>query len=1733
MKNVLYCFLIPLITLWGSIGATAAPGAGPDGVVLQGPNQVCKGEQATYSIYSPNPNYTYSFIVPSGGTILSTTATTAIVLWTSSPSGTVMATAFDGPNFYDDATMTVTISDRPDPFITSAVSVGCASQILDEEDPDPQDDSRCFVVCQGSQVVFTANGNPGSSFTWNATGGSIVATTATTATVQFNSVGFGQITLTETTSNGCKETEIRCVEVIEKPNADFTIIPEEVFNSGQTCVLRELNFIDLSTAGNGSPIVSWQWDFGDGSYSNDPDPSHTYTSTGNYNITLTVENECHCTDVMSFEIEVLEAEPLNVECPSVVCEGQEVIYTVTNDGCEDYEWQVLGGFISSGDPNSNQVGITWSNEDGGEYNSGFGYITVRSLCGDECPTSLKVPIIRSVGTIEGPQQLCEGEEYLYRLPRWPATDFTWSITGNGQVYSTDQPNEIAVVPGVGATNLTLRCTYTNDLVGCGGKASIDLNVVPPATFDGPEEACINVASTYTLSGSFSGSWVLRKQNGTVAATGSGHSFSPTFTTTGTHLLYVSGSSFCSPEPLEIEVLPKPPVVNQINGPDEVCTGIPYSFTAQNSIPGTTLNWSVTGGSFSGPGSTVSGERATITFSGAGPFQVQVWRQYQADLGCQSANLVKNISKKQVVLNIDGEQTVCANTYQDYFASYTDGDVYEWSISPETMGSVVAGDGSGEVTILWNDLATTATATLEVKMRVCNTVYTETIPVDVNPSATITLNGPASKCGGQSALFDVPGSQVSSFSSVDWDFGDGTTTTTTGLGALSTSHVFPSSPSGNLSFTVQVTVNDANGCVKPARASHVINIDPTPEASITPAANQTQCTNTPFSQTLTAAIPTGGASFQWYRNGSAISGATSSTYLVSGTGSGVLGTYHCRVTKGGCYDNSNAVVFSYKTCGGSSCDVEGDPNIVLSNVTISGCGEISVDLTNNVSGSSNPRWSPAPVSSSGNTYTFSFNQTGQHTIKFLVDVPDGMGGVCVHSNAVQEVVPYRADLKYTVQCGPAGKYTVNLLDNSNYYPGYAITDYSFTINGATHSGSSPSYQEDLVPGTYPVQLIIDDGTSLPNCTINDVIDLPALPVANFSFDPNATCEGFPIQFVNTSTPATGLEYEWDFTDGAKVKVKNPSRVFAAAGSYPVKLTVINELGCSSTTQQTVTVVDNTLNGTVMPGNSVVCGGTPLTLTYSNPTGGIPDNYYWQPDSFAIVSHPDNSTTVIESGSYFVTVTDANKCTFSTQNVSVEFVPVPEAVITGPTDVCLGEDIKLYGDAGAGNYDYEWTLVSGSPGSIPSAIDDDPNITLTTGPGGDFSPTGTTPVTYTFQLKVSITNPIPCNNTETFQVTVHPAPAQPDFDIPIDAVQCTPYEVQLVVDNPDPTGTYTWSDGQSGNTIYVNKGGEYTLTYTNEFGCTSSVTKRVDKSPWEYIWIYPLGCYEQCPEFQDQLYDIPDPIIEFDAWAVEKNGNPFLSNSTSPELPDAKWLSVYGSNLYSYSLSLNGCTATSEYSDVTVLEECCRLEVDAGHMDYIDEGEGCRNEIQMYFGNPSGQPITISLSSDLGVFVPNTITIPPGGGSYTFQFFPYSGVAAGAMGNFKAVSEYYEDPENKVRCIYEGELQLPNPMCDATMWKRAIAGTGDEEGGETVAGLFQLAPNPATSQVSVIYELPQWTETSTGSLEVHDLRGARVAEYPITRGEGTELVQITNWTASVYIIILRVDGEVKDYRRLVIQ
>lgn len=77
-----------------------------------------------------------------------------------------------------------------------------------------------------------------------------------------------------------------------------------------------------------------------------------------------------------------------------------------------------------------------------------------------------------------------------------------------------------------------------------------------------------------------------------------------------------------------------------------------------------------------------------------------------------------------------------------------------------------------------------------------------------------------------------------------------------------------------------------------------------------------------------------------------------------------------------------------------------------------------------------------------------------------------------------------------------------------------------------------------------------------------------PTASFT----SSCSGLTCTFTNTSTDPDGsvVSWSWNFGDGATSTAQNPSRTYAAAGTYTVVLTVTDNGGATGTTSQAVTV-----------------------------------------------------------------------------------------------------------------------------------------------------------------------------------------------------------------------------------------------------------------------------------------------------------------------------------------------------------------------------------------------------------------------------------------------------------------------------------------------------------------------------------------------------------------------------------
>ena len=95
-----------------------------------------------------------------------------------------------------------------------------------------------------------------------------------------------------------------------------------------------------------------------------------------------------------------------------------------------------------------------------------------------------------------------------------------------------------------------------------------------------------------------------------------------------------------------------------------------------------------------------------------------------------------------------------------------------------------------------------------------------------------------------------------------------------------------------------------------------------------------------------------------------------------------------------------------------------------------------------------------------------------------------------------------------------------------------------------------------------------------------------PVANFSF----TTSGLTATFTDTSTDAQNniTSRSWNFGDGTTSTATNPTKTYAAAGTYTVTETVTDAGGLSSTKTASVTVSSTSCGGTVL------CSGVGVAL-----------------------------------------------------------------------------------------------------------------------------------------------------------------------------------------------------------------------------------------------------------------------------------------------------------------------------------------------------------------------------------------------------------------------------------------------------------------------------------------------------------------------------------------------------------
>ncbi|MCX6290376.1 MAG: T9SS type A sorting domain-containing protein, partial [Bacteroidetes bacterium] len=268
-----------------------------------------------------------------------------------------------------------------------------------------------------------------------------------------------------------------------------------------------------------------------------------------------------------------------------------------------------------------------------------------------------------------------------------------------------------------------------------------------------------------------------------------------------------------------------------------------------------------------------------------------------------------------------------------------------------------------------------------------------------------------------------------------------------------------------------------------------------------------------------------------------------------------------------------------------------------------------------------------------------------------------------------------------------------------------------------------------------------------------------------------CNGGTVELC----ASTGTSYFW--STGATTQCITAT----STGIYWVDVT--NGNGCVGRDSITISIHPSPVclirgcHGTICEGQSTtICAQYGAGYTYLWSTGDT-----------------TRCITVSDSGDYTVTVTNEFGCT-SQCSMHITVIPLPPCSITGNLVICQGQSTSLCAPAG---YSYHWNT-----GSHSRCI------------------TVSCPGTYT----VTVKNANGCSTTCHVCVTVIPPPS---CHISGDRNICQGQTTELCA--PVGYAAYHWSNGATTQCITVGSSGTYSVTVTNQAGCTSTCSACVKVSP----------------------------------------------------------------------------------------------------------------------------------------------------------------------------------------------------------------------------------------------------------------------------------------------------------------
>jgi len=195
---------------------------------------------------------------------------------------------------------------------------------------------------------------------------------------------------------------------------------------------------------------------------------------------------------------------------------------------------------------------------------------------------------------------------------------------------------------------------------------------------------------------------------------------------------------------------------------------------------------------------------------------------------------------------------------------------------------------------------------------------------------------------------------------------------------------------------------------------------------------------------------------------------------------------------------------------------------------------------------------------------------------VVYTDDHNGKSDIYMNTISSKEPGSSPLVAAFSASPIygkAKLNVKFTDTSTGTPTKWIWNFG---DGSKSFLQNPTHKYSKA-GVYTVSLTVKNAAGRNTVTKSKYITVTTKPVAALSASPTSGRVPLKVKFTDKSI-GTPTKWKWDFGDGTKSFLQNPTHKYSKAGKYTVTLKVTNAAG-SSTVMKTnfITVTTNTRPG----------------------------------------------------------------------------------------------------------------------------------------------------------------------------------------------------------------------------------------------------------------------------------------------------------------------------------------------------------------------------------------------------------------------------------------------------------------------------------------------------------------------------------------------------------------------------